>query len=481
MSIPKLNQETIDTLKLKIESEIYRRSLYEFFVASTKILYPQVDWDYAWFFRWLCDEVLQPEVERIQRKEDKTQDIIINMPFRAGKSILVSQILPVWVWIRDASASIMQVSHSETLAIKHSHASKMLVESEWFQQRFPDITLREDTHSKNNYMTNQGGKRISFGIKSGIIGEGVDYFQIIDDINSPSDSIAVTNTINEIYTDTLYSRLNNNYAVRLILQQRVATADICGFLLEKNPDKYFHVCLPARLGANVSPSYLSQYYTNGLLWENRFSDKKLLDFQTTLGSRAYSGQLMQKPQSVEGQIIKRQWLRIMSHQDFKTIAGNEKIVWQVFIDSAYTSKQTNDATAVVIAARVGNSVYVLRAWKFWLEFPQLIIKLKEMASLYNVKLIYVESKASGLSIIQQMRNDGFNVTDLKPKDKDKVSRTNAVTPIIEGGRFVLLEDTSNNMVIDELCAFPDGADDITDAVVYSIDTLLNKTKFNYAM
>jgi predicted phage terminase large subunit-like protein len=476
----KLSQKEKLILKLQIESELYRRSFYEFFKASVRILYPQVDWDFNWHFEYICD-ILQAETERIVERREKTKDIIINLPFRSGKSILCSQIYPVWCWLKDNSLAIMQVSHSETLAIKHSHASKMLVESEWFKARFPEIELRQDTHAKANYMTSGGGKRISFGVNSGIIGEGCSI-QLIDDINNPQDSLSVTASINEVYTDTLYSRLNNaSIDIRIILQQRVAENDICGFLLNKNPNQYMHICIPAKITTNISPINLVEYYQDGLFWKKRFSEKVLLDYQSTLGSRAFYGQLMQKPQSEEGTLIKRNWIKTITLDELSQLIGKQKVNWEVFVDSAYTKSTSNDATAIIVAAKINNSLYVLKAWNLWMEFPELILQLKTIRDQFDCRLIHIESKASGLSIIQQLRRDGFNVAELKPKDKDKISRTNAVTPTIEGGRVYFVIDSWNEMVLQQLSGFPFGADDLVDVLVYAIDTLLNKQNFSYGL
>lgn len=481
MQLPKLNEQEKVQLRLEIEKEIYTRSLYEFFVAASKVLYPQVEWDYPPFYKYICD-LLQAEVERIINKEEKTKDYIFNLPFRAGKSILLSQIFPVWCWIKEPSLAIMQVSHSETLAIKHSHASKMLIESEWFLKRFPALSLRVDTHAKANYMNQSGGKRISFGINSGIIGEGANI-QIIDDINNPQDSQTVTQGINEVYTDTLYSRLNNPAIdLRIILQQRISQIDICQYLLDTNPQKYFHVCLPVKVANNINPPEAIEFYKNGLLWKERFSEKVILDFQSTLGSRAFAGQLMQKPVSEQGNIIKRKWIKSITLDEWDKLTEKQEVIWNLYVDTAYTKKSNeNDASAAVLACEFQNNVYVKKAWKWWLEFPELIKELKTVKQQYNVRMIYIESKASGLSVKQQLQRDGFDVADLTPKDKDKITRANAIAPKVEGGHLWFIFDTWNEMVMQEITSFPFGHDDIMDCVVYSIDNLLNKSTFNYGM
>ena len=479
--LPKLNEKEKQQLRLQIEAEIYRRSFFDFFIAASKTLYSNVEWQYPIFYNYICNQ-LQDAVERNVNKQEKTSDFIYNLPFRAGKSILLSQIFPVWCWVKDSSLSIMQVSHSETLAIKHSHASKMLIESEWFRELFPDIELRIDTHANANYMNSAGGKRTSFGVKSGIIGEGCNIM-IIDDINNPADSQAVTQTINEIFTDTLYSRLNNpQLDFRVILQQRVASNDICQYILDSpNASNYMHVCLPVRISPNINPPELVEIYQDGLLWKDRFTEKIIADFQATLGSRAFAGQLMQQPVAEAGNIIKRAWIRSITLDNFIKLTENKHVV-HAFIDTAYTAKsKENDASAIILACVFNNNVYVLKAWKKWEEFPELVKSLKAIKTTYGVSMLYIESKASGLSVKQQLTRDGFNCGELNPKDKDKISRVNAVTPSIEGGHLWFVEDNWNEMVLQELAGFPFGADDLTDCVVYSIDTLLNKSNFNYGL
>jgi predicted phage terminase large subunit-like protein len=154
----------------------------------------------------------------------------------------------------------------------------------------------------------------------------------------------------------------------------------------------------------------------------------------------------------------------------------------MYIDTAYTSKsKDNDASAIIVAGKYMNSVYIKKAFKFWLEFPELIKKLKEIQKQYNIRILFIENKASGLSIKQQLSREGFNCADLSPKDKDKVTRCNAVTPSIEGGHLWFIQDNWNEMVMQELTSFPYGHDDLTDVVVYSIDNLLNKSTFNYSI
>ena len=87
--------------------------------------------------------------------------------------------------------------------------------------------------------------------------------------------------------------------------------------------------------------------------------------------------------------------------------------------------------------------------------------------------MYIEDKASGQSLIQELRNQsGIAVLPYKVV-QDKVARLNAITPLIEGGRVFLpnsapwLDD-----FLEEAQQFPSGKhDDQIDALSMGIDAL----------
>lgn len=470
-TLSELNEKQL--LKL-LESELCKRSLYEFFKASSVILYPNVAWNYNWHFKYICD-LLQMEVERIIAKEVKDKDYVVNLPFRSGKSILISIIFPVWCWIKDPSMSIITVSATDNLATKFSHQSKILIDSEWFQERFGSIfQLRLDTHAKGNYMNSSGGRRESFGINSGIIGSGCDIM-LLDDIQSPDNvsAVGLKNTI-ESYTDVLYSRLNNpEISLRICLQQRVHQNDISGYLMRTNPDKYRHICIPAILTPDLSPKELAVNYIDKLFWKERFSNKVLDDFKATMRPAPFAGQLMQRPVPEEGDLIKRAWFGRMKQSQALSL----NLEWHLILDTAYTDKLKNDPTGMLIVAKHNNTIIIRKAFRKWLQFNELLDEIKELQKSYNVKRIYIEGKASGISIIQELkRATKYNVTTLTPKDKDKVTRVTASQPALESMRVILIEDDWNDTFLDECASFPyDVHDDLVDCLTYAVDEFLNKS------
>ena len=87
--------------------------------------------------------------------------------------------------------------------------------------------------------------------------------------------------------------------------------------------------------------------------------------------------------------------------------------------------------------------------------------------------MYIEDKASGQSIIQELkRESGMSVIPYKIVN-DKVARVNAILPLIEGGR-VFLPQVSPwlDSFVDEAVTFPNGNhDDQVDALSITLDVL----------
>jgi predicted phage terminase large subunit-like protein len=92
---------------------------------------------------------------------------------------------------------------------------------------------------------------------------------------------------------------------------------------------------------------------------------------------------------------------------------------------------------------------------------------------HGLRAIYIEDRASGHSIIQELkRQSGLSVIPYKVVN-DKVARVNSILPIIEGGRVFLPEAAPwLDTFIEEATSFPSAKhDDQIDAVTMGIDVL----------
>jgi predicted phage terminase large subunit-like protein len=107
------------------------------------------------------------------------------------------------------------------------------------------------------------------------------------------------------------------------------------------------------------------------------------------------------------------------------------------------------------------------------EFPELKRLVVSFAREWNPNAVLVEDRASGQSLIQELAYDS-PITVLPVKvDSDKVTRAQAVTPMVEAGRVYLPEGASwLEDYLDELSTFPASAnDDLVDSTTQALNFL----------
>ena len=273
------------------------------------------------------------------------------------------------------------------------------------------------------------------------------------------------------------SRLNlPDVDMFICVQQRLHFFDLSGYLIDKEPDKWEHICLPAELSDNISPSFLSVKYQEGLLWKDRFSREVLANFHSTLGSVGYANQLMQKVVPDSGNIILRHWIQKITPERFNEmiVLNNIKLTWDIFIDTAQSEKRSADPTGIMVCAKILNNLYVKKAIEKKLSFPDLILAIQNEINTYGngSTRVFIEPKSSGLDIIAQLkRQTKFNIVELPSPRDDKMTRLQSVSPQIESGRLVLIDEADSNidLIIDELIMFPNAQhDEFVDLVSYAL-------------
>ena len=117
----------------------------------------------------------------------------------------------------------------------------------------------------------------------------------------------------------------------------------------------------------------------------------------------------------------------------------------------------------------------LVGWRKKVEFPELKRAVQTLYTRDHPAAVYVEDKASGQSLIQELKRETAIPILAVKVDNDKVLRANAVTPLIEAGK-VFLPETAPWLhdFIEELSEFPNGEhDDQVDSVTQGLNQLSN--------
>ena len=461
-----------DNIRAALNKKLCELSFYEFFQQAWETVEPSVPLSTNWHHKYLCD-ILQEEAERITEGKEKTKDIVINVPFRSTKSLIVTVLFPVWSWIHNPKLRFITSSYSADLSVEHATKSRDVINSKWFQDKWKGVFhIKKDQNLKSRYENNFLGGRRSTSVGGTITGQGGDFL-IIDDPVSPKNAASEVEreNANEWYKTTLYSRLNNPLTgVRIIIMQRIHENDLSGFLVHGNTKQnYRHICIPAELSRDLKPDYLEKYYDKeGLFWSDRFSRKILDDYRDALGSYGYAGQLMQIPTPLDSGMIRADWFKIDTEKQI-----DEKTIVNFIIDPAYTANEKNDPSALLAYTYKDNHWQIIDCVNVHKEFPELIRFIPEWCKkngYTNRSKIFVEPKASGKSIVQTLqRETGLNVKEDKPPTKDKVARVQDISAALETGRVSLYKGKWNEDFVHQCVKFPSGKhDDMVDCLVMAV-------------
>jgi predicted phage terminase large subunit-like protein len=207
------------------------------------------------------------------------------------------------------------------------------------------------------------------------------------------------------------------------------------------------------------------------LWPEMYPRQSLLQVREAIGPYWYSAEYQGYPRPEGGSIIKEAWFQYYSDQENPLVNESIKVerciqVW----DTAFELDDSSSRSACMTWVKAGQFFYVIDVWAKRVEFPDLIQAAKMKYNQWKPTHIYIEHKASGHSLVQQLRRDtSLPIIPVKA-ETDKASRLNAVSGIVEAGRVKL--PTQAPWLSDflyEICSFPAAkTDDIADCFAHGL-------------
>lgn len=452
-----------------------RGSFYYFLRTFWSAIIPEPLVD-NWHIKYLCGE-LQTVADNVVHRRKKPYDLIINVPPSTTKTTIVTIMFPAWLWTQDPTLRIITNSYSDDLATEYAVKSRDIITCELYKRLFPDVRLRRDKSAKKSYENTRTGARYVTSTGGTITGKHA-HVIISDDPLNPSQaaSDAEREQANR-HTATLATRTVDAEVTPVItIMQRLHEQDVTGYLLGVAAYPIRHICLPAELSDNVSPQEVRQYYVGGLLDPVRLSRETLQAKQRSLGTQAYAGQYGQRPYAEGGNIIHRDWFKIDTRSE--QVVVSEASIYHAyvtfFLDTAYTENRGNDPTGIIATVFYNNRLIITSATKVYLEFPELCRWVASWTAEHGYgarSSIRIEPKASGLSLIQQLRkNTGLNVVQTPSPRDSKVVRATAASPAIECGRVSIIAGPWNKDYLDEMSGFPAAEhDEYVDVTGYALE------------
>lgn len=468
---------------LECERELYRRSLAEFVRGAWDVLEPGQPYVHGWHIDAVCEHL-----EAVTRGE--ILRLLVNIPPGTMKSLLCNVFWPAWEWgpLGLAHHRFIGASHEEGLATRDNMKMRRLVQSEWFQERWP-TPLTGDQNAKTYFENTATGWRQSCPVKS-MTGKRGDRV-IWDDPHSVEGSLSEADraTAVRVFNETLPTRLNNpDRSAIVVIMQRLHENDISGHILTHDFG-YVHLCLPMEFEPDrrcCTPIGFIDPRTEPeeLLFPERFPRDVVERDKRVLGSNGTAGQYQQRPSPRGGGIFKEAW--------FGWYKIPPKIKHRIiYADTAQKTKEGNDFSVFQCWGITfdGRLVLLDQLRGKW-ESPELRkhaaafwAKHKAIKDLGVLRAVKVEDKSSGTDLIQSIKREGVPIIGI-PRNRDKVSRANDAAPYVEAGLVLLPEPDRAPWVSDflrEVAQFPNAAnDDQVDPMMDAIVDNLGASVVDYS-
>ena len=434
---------------------------------------------------WLMGRHIHVIADKLQKVESgEIKRLMVFLPPRSSKSVICSKLFPAWYVGRHPQHEILTVSHSDQLASDFGRSVRDLVNYDLFNTVFPEVELRSDVRAAGKWKTNQGGTYYAAGVRSQIAGRGA-HVAILDDVMSEEDSFSETGRryVKEWYPSGLRTRIMPNGSI-VIINTRYHEDDLCGWLLRQESqieleNKWEVIKIPAwvdepsskLLNLPVGSSYFPEWKPSEILK----NDEE--EIKASNGSRYWESLYMQNPVPDTGGIIKKKWIQWW---DYDEPPPCDYII-QTY-DTAFSTKTTADFSVIqtwgifehMETDSTGRENWVsnlilLGNEKGRFDYPALRMKAQELYDYHKPDVCIIEKKASGQSLIQDLRRAGLPVLDYIP-DRDKTARVYAATPMMEAGRVWLPKGHEwSDDLYGEAITFPNARhDDQVDAMTMAI-------------
>ena len=397
-------------------------------------------------------------------RQRKIKRLIITVPPRCLKSVTTSVAFPAFLLGKGPSERILCVSYSQDLALKHGSDMRAIVDAPWYRQLFPNSKVSSTGSTQFEYRTQERGFRLSTSVQGSITGRGANFI-IVDDAHKADEVLSTTKrerVINWV-RNTLFTRLDDKEnGVIIVIQQRLLESDLVGHLLETGD--WVHLNLPAIAEdyseISVGADQVKIREPGDLLDPSRHPKHVLDELARDLGSYFFAAQYQQCPAPSGGNLVQWKWFKRYNHPPQKR-TGRIIQSW----DTANTATESSDYSVCTTWLAQDSHHYLLDVIRKKLTFPDLVRGVVAAQQRQQADLVLIEEAGSGISLLQQMKQQGLKCVGIKPH-LDKETRLVSETAMIEAGYVSIPTEASWVAAFQhELVMFPNGKyDDQVDSL-----------------
>lgn len=324
--------------------------------------------------------------------------LMLNMPPRHGKSFSLTRFTE-WCLGKDQTNRIITVCYNETLSGRFSKGVRNSIEATnidrnkiVFSDVFPDVSIQQgDGASQLWSLEGQHFNYLGTSFKGTVTGIGCNIGIIDDPIKNKEEAFndRVLESHYDFYTDTFLSRLEEG-AVQIVNMTRWANSDLCGRLLEIEPDDWYVLKLEA---------YNKD--TDEMLCSDLLSKESYEDKRKKTSPEIFNANYHQQPIDAEGRLYK----------SFKTYDKLPEGVVMNYTDTADTGA---DYLCSIDYIEHNKQAYIVDVYFTQEGMEVTEIAMAERLERNNVKKAEIESNNGGRGFARNVqricKENGYNGT-----------------------------------------------------------------------
>lgn len=451
--------------------------------------YVEAFWRYAepavpfvgnWHVDALCEHL-----EAVQSRE--IGDLVINMPPRQGKSLIVSVQWPGYVWGCDPKHRFICASYDLGLVLRDAGRMIDVCESPEYRRLFPATGIHYNS-PRGNITTDQHGRRLSTTPAGKGTGWGANTI-IVDDPTKPKDAGAKLPTalenVKAWWNGTMANRRDGDPKMfrRVVIMQRLAEEDLAGVCLEQG---YEHLMLPMRYVPNAvwdrgsSLGKCDPRTEPGEMLFPKVWDREVVDkLEAEMSPSDIDAQNQQNPKPRGGQYCQPEWLEhtwdcFEVDEQFFTIRQYWDFNAKGWVDSSHSQ-----VAGILVAALRGRVKLLDWTVGHW-DYPTARSRFVEIQSSdmwRKAGKIWIEDKANGtplladLKSMPEIRSLSARCAPWNPGPLSKQERFMLESPKLEAGLLMFPEVRDCAEVKRQLLRFPKEPNDLVDCVTMALADL----------
>jgi predicted phage terminase large subunit-like protein len=386
------------------------------------------------YVRFLCDHL-----EALIKGQLEGNRLLINIPPGHSKSMICVVMSLPYIWTLDPTAYVIFAHKDQGIGRDMAGKSRALVQSEWYQSRWPDVKIIDDAKKVDRFSNNHGGGRATVTVRQQITGmhsKGrLGNLIIIDDPDRPDDTINDAEEVNRWFREVLPTRFSSLKSSQIcIVQQRISQRDLSAYVLDSE-EQFTHVCLPMQYDpdrhcvTSVGEDWRS---TEGeILSPLRTTVEDIDRLKEHFGDpRIAEAQLSQKPVPEDGNIFK------VEHFDGRYDALPSVVQYTVSCDLTFTGERTSDYAVLQVWARglSDGKHYLVDQIRKKMGFVETTRAILDILRYYPRANVLIEKSASGFAVLEVLQEAGVErIFEFKTGRASKEARASTVSYLFGRG------------------------------------------------